>query len=216
MRGLLTKDFNSEKRTIFMAITFWMAIYIFFYTVIRSGDKQSIDMFFTSIAVIPIIVMQDLLRNEKDTNSMSYLLSLPISKKLYVNEKLVFSIILMVLIILANIVSLAIITYFNDYYFDIKDLLDQTIFYILMGYSMMNIGLNFSVNMGDAAFVLSPLLVLVLGLIFMPILSFASFNNQSADILASGYKIVFGGLIYIGFNEWIRRSTIKKMKKKRY
>lgn len=216
MRGLLTKDFNSEKRTIFMAITFWMAIYIFFYTVIRSGDKQSIDMFFTSIAVIPIIVMQDLLRNEKDTNSMSYLLSLPISKKLYVNEKLVFSIILMVLIILANIVSLAIITYFNDYYFDIKDLLDQTIFYILMGYSMMNIGLNFSVNMGDAAFVLSPLLVLVLGLIFMSILSFASFNNQSADILASGYKIVFGGLIYIGFNEWIRRSTIKKMKKKRY
>ncbi|MGO3017867.1 MAG: ABC-2 transporter permease [Anaerococcus sp.] len=216
MRGLLTKDFNSEKRTIFMAITFWMAIYIFFYTVIRSGDKQSIDMFFTSIAVIPIIVMQDLLRNEKDTNSLSYLLSLPISKKLYVNEKLVFSIILMVLIILANIVSLAIITYFNDYYFDIKDLLDQTIFYILMGYSMMNIGLNFSVNMGDAAFVLSPLLVLVLGLIFMSILSFASFNNQSADILASGYKIVFGGLIYIGFNEWIRRSTIKKMKKKRY
>lgn len=216
MRGLLTKDFNSEKRTIFMAITFWMAIYIFFYTVIRSGDKQSIDMFFTSIAVIPIIVMQDLLRNEKDTNSMSYLLSLPISKKLYVNEKLVFSIILMVLIILANIVSLAIITYFNDYYFDIKDLLDQTIFYILMGYSMMNIGLSFSVNMGDAAFVLSPLLVLVLGLIFMSILSFASFNNQSADILASGYKIVFGGLIYIGFNEWIRRSTIKKMKKKRY
>lgn len=216
MKGLLIKDFQSEKRIILFAILGWMAFYIFIYTIIEPGGKQSIDLSFINIAIIPIMVMQDLFMNEEDTNSMSYLLSLPISKRIYVNEKLVFSIILMVLIILANIVSLAIITYLNDYYFDIKDLLYQSIFYLLMGYSIMNIGLNFSVNMGDAAFILSSLLVLVLGLIFISLLSIASFTNEPVDILASWYKIIFGALIYIGFNEWIRRSTIKKMKKKRY
>lgn len=212
MKGLLKKDFYQERKYILISALFWMAISLIYF---KFSKKSIYNMLLTNLLLLPMIIMQDLIGKEKESNSISYILSLPIDKKTYINEKLLFIFLLMVFIVLINIITLGLIDFFALENISWKDYFIQSLIYFFIGLLAGNLGLNFSINMGGIGFFLGIFVNIILFL-FIGLATFTAIGNESKSAGANSLQIIIGIFVYFGVNLLIRRSTIKKMEKKRY
>lgn len=212
MKGLLKKDYYQERKYILISVLFWMAISLIYF---KFSKKSIYNMLLTNLLLLPMIIMQDLIGKEKESNSISYILSLPIDKKTYINEKLLFIFLLMVFIVLINIITLGLIDFFALENISWKDYFFQSLIYFFIGLLAANLGLNFSINMGGIGFFLGIFVNIILFL-FIGLATFTAIGNESKSAGANSLQIIIGIFVYFGVNLLIRRSTIKKMEKKRY
>lgn len=213
MKGLLIKDLYSEKRNILIMIAIFTMANIGI-TLVR---KDYLNPYFlmpsSNAALAVIIIMQDLLRQDKEAKTMAYTLAMPLKKKDFVNEKLIFAFIIILLVFLSNIFSVWVIKLITGVNALNGEFLFNEFVHSLLAFILANLGINFSFFADQFGFLLAMFPVFV-G--FLILISVFSADDMYTEIFAKkGYIAVFT-LIFIVINEFIRRSSIKKMNKQRY
>lgn len=214
MKGLLIKDFYKSKK--------YSLIFLFLYITVRIGAilirKDYMAPYFTLqtnfMIIFVMITMGDLLKSDKNDGDMAYTLAMPISKKEYVDEKLIFAAILIGIAFLANLFVGFFIKIFTGVNLMDKEFFYHNIFSIISTFIFANFGINFSISIGESGFLLAifPWVVIILStLVFFP-----SDGDLYAYMEGHKLRLVIWLFIYLVINIWLRNSSIKKMNKKRY
>ncbi|MDD7306091.1 MAG: ABC-2 transporter permease [Peptoniphilaceae bacterium] len=209
MKGLLIKDFYQQKKN----LGIMLLIFIFFRVLLVLFNKYyqntNADSSGSSIILGVLIIMQELMKNDYD---MAYTLAMPISKKTYVNEKLLFAFLLIVLIIIADIFSFFIIKIITGVNMLNMDFFYNSLFFAILGFLMANLGLYLNNYAGMASFILA--VILVIPLVIMVISFFYMIDTSYLKYRKVLLFLLF--LLYVLINEIIRRATVRKIKEKRY
>jgi len=111
MKGLLIKDWKLMKNN-----AVFILMIIFVSIACAAGLKNSFFALGYATALISIFSVNTIAYDEYD-NGMVYLFSLPISRKLYVQEKYVFAILISVVgLTIATVISIAVSLFLGEYY----------------------------------------------------------------------------------------------------
>ena len=111
MKGLLIKDFQLMKNN-----AVFILLIIFISIACAAGLKNPIFAMGYATALISIFSVNTIAYDEYD-NGMPHLFSLPISKKIYVQEKYVFSILISVIgLTIATVISVMMSVFLGEYY----------------------------------------------------------------------------------------------------
>lgn len=214
MKGLLTKDFYKTRKYIGLFLFLYVGINIGFILVRKEYTLSTYSLSSGPMLVFIMIMLENTIGVGKEEGDMAYTLSMPIDKNDYVNEKLVFSAILIVLIFLANIFVGFLLKIYKG-----VDLMDQEFFlenimYAFTGLAYANFGINLSLSIGEGGFLLAIfpwLLVMITIPVFFPV------EGDLLSYLASNkLRLVIWLLAFIAVNVWFRNSSIKKLEKQRF
>lgn len=211
MKALLKKDFYSQRKYILMLMVSYIIANIGLRLVKK--DYSSYPTISGSIVMIgTCVIMDDLLKKEKDEKSLAYTLAMPVSKKDYVNEKLIFSLVIIFFIFLSSIISILILNYISGVNLFNKEFFIETLINSSLAFAMVNLGIRWYSFAGEGAFLLS----MFANTFIFGVLGTAFFSlSESGRISVSTLSIIYV-ISYILFNDLIRRSSIKNMEKVRF
>lgn len=211
MKALLKKDFYSQKTNILNFISFYFILNIIFRLVKK--DFENVSYLYTGGSFIGLfIIMDDLLRSEKEGKSMAYTLAMPVSKKDYINEKLIFAFIIIILLTLSNLIILLLLSNISGLNLITKEFFSESATSVSLNFIIVNLTIRWYSFAGEGAFFLSMFAcILVYGLVTTWL-----YPYLDSGWISEKFSMAIKVIIYILFNDLIRRSSIKKMEKVRF
>jgi hypothetical protein len=203
MKELLVKDFQKQKKNIISLGLVWIFLVLLFLFLIKKGIFENGISTYTNIPLFTVIILQDLMKNEKIPEAYA---------KTYVDEKLVFSMIIVAYIFLLTFIGGIFLNSHFQEKLIMKDFLLEAFVYCLLAFTIANLGIFFHIKMGEGSFLLSIILNFIAFLLLIVFL----FGGGSLMNISSLRKIVIFLLLLLALlalNFWFRNLSVKAVKK---